>query len=145
MYFFLNYFSKYFHENSFSWIPFTFLRSSHQMEAFPFRLKMVIRTFKFSEQSWNLKYFFNPSIQTSTYSPLLISPLKVGGFYFLNTSGQQLLECFLFLPLFWECELVLVLEYFLDLSVSSLEDSSNKCILAPCWAFFEVILLVWPL
>jgi hypothetical protein len=54
------------------------------MEAFPFKLKMVIHAFKFSEYSWTLKYFFRASSQTSVSSPFLISPSKVGVLDFLN-------------------------------------------------------------
>ena len=92
-----------------------------------------------------MKYFFNPSSQTSSYSPFLISPSKVGGLSFLNSSRSRLSECFLFFPLVWEWELVLPLEDSLELSVSSWKESSIEFILAPCWDFFEMLLLVWPL
>ena len=134
-YCFLKYFSNCFHDKSFSWTPFTFLRSSHHMEAFPFRLNMVIQTFKFSKYPWNLKYFFKPRSQTSTSSPFLISPSKVGGLDLLNSLGSGLLECFHFFIFLWECKLVFLLEYSLELSVSSPEDSSDECLLDPCWPF----------
>jgi len=79
------------------------LRCSRHITALPFKLKMAILAFSFPEYSWILKYFFIPRSHAYTCCPVLLSPSKLGGFYFRNYPYGWSLWNLLLLELLDEC------------------------------------------
>jgi hypothetical protein len=78
------------------------------------------------------------------FFPLLNLSIEGGSFGFIEIFSVMTLGMFPLLSSRLGMGTSFSTRIFLDLLVSS-KECSGECLLAPCWAFLEVLLLVWPL